>query len=100
MNKNNPDVIKKDNEGNIILIGWNIEKKELKKLIKKHKQLNKMKEEITKQDKIDMFLHELNINNYHIHKDLQKLNNKTLGTLLTELQFSKYSWLNGESNSN
>ena len=41
MNKNKPDVIKKDNEGNIILIGWNIEKKELKKLIKKHKQLNK-----------------------------------------------------------
>ena len=40
MNKNKPDVIKKDNEGNIILKGWNIKPKELKKLIKKHKQIN------------------------------------------------------------
>ena len=34
---NKPDVIKKDNEGNIILRGWNIGSKKLKKLIKEHK---------------------------------------------------------------
>ena len=33
-----PNVIEKDKEGNIILIGWNISKKELQGLIKEHKQ--------------------------------------------------------------
>ena len=29
---------------------------------------------------------ELNINNYNIHKDLQKLNNKTLDKILLKIQ--------------
>ena len=44
------------------------------------------KREITKQDKVNMLMFELDINNLNVWTDLQKLNNNTLEKMLLKFQ--------------